>query len=235
MKRKLYASILGLVALAALMIGLVGISFAGADDEDGAMYEVTVTNLTRGQIISPSVVATHNSRLDPLFTVGSPASPELVAVAEDAVNGPLVAELSGNPNVKDVETIFGAAGPIMPGESASVIVDANGEFSRVTVVGMLVTTNDAFFALNGVRGPRGGSDTHRSPAYDAGSEANNEDCDFIPGPPCGNAGVRAEAEAEGYVHIHAGIHGIADLVPEDHDWRNPVAQITIRLLEDDDD
>ena len=48
--------------------------------------------------------------------------------------------------------------------------------------------------------------------------ANNEDCAFIPGPPCGNPGVRDEAEAEGYVHIHAGIHGIGSIEHRTEGW-----------------
>jgi hypothetical protein len=66
-----------------------------------------------------------------------------------------------------------------------------------------------------------------SPAYDAGSETNNEDGNFIPGPPFGNGGVRDTGSAEGYVHIHSGVHGIADLAPEMYDWENPVAKIEI--------
>ena len=223
MTRKLFRGMLGLPVLITLYAGLFGIA---AGNAAGAEFEVTVTNLTRGQIISPAVVATHTDKLDPLFTLGSPASDELVAVAEDAVNGPLVDALSGDKNVKDVQT---TGGPIMPGESASVVVGTAGKFRNITVVGMLVTTNDAFFALKGVRGPKRGSDTHFSPAYDAGSEANNESCAFIPGPPCGNPDVHTE-EAEGYVHIHAGIHGIGNLDPAVHDWRNPVAKVTIRRI-----
>ncbi len=227
MTRKFFRGMVGLPVLITLYAGLFGIA---AGNAGGAEFEVTVTNLTRGQIISPTVVATHTDKLDPLFTLGSPASDELVAIAEDAVNIPLVDALSVDKNVKDVQTIFGAAGPIMPGESASVVVGTGGKFRNVTLVGMLVTTNDAFFALNGVRGPKRGSDTHYSPAYDAGSEANNENCAFIPGPPCGNPNVRDTGKAEGYVHIHAGIHGIGDLKPDVHDWRNPVAKVTIRRL-----
>lgn len=62
---------------------------------------------------------------------------------------------------------------------------------------MLVTTNDAFAALNGVRLPRRGSTSFSSVAYDAGSEANTENCSDIPGPPCGNPFVRVTAGAEG--------------------------------------
>ena len=234
MARKLILILVVFALAATSSVGLM--SVIAADDDDGrTRYEVTVTNLTRGQIFSPAVVATHKRGLDPLFTLGSAASSELAAVAEDAVNGPLVDALNDDPKVKDVETIFGAAGPIMPGESASVEIEAGGSFRNVTLVGMLVTTNDAFYALNGVRGPKRGSDMHRSPAYDSGTEANNEDCDFIPGPPCGMPGVRDTAGAEGYVHIHAGIHGGADLVPADHDWRNPVAKVTIRRIGGGDD
>ena len=96
---------------------------------------------------------------------------------------------------------------------------------------MLVTTNDAFFALRGVRAPRHGTSVHHSPAYDAGSEGNNEDCAYIPGPPCGNPEKRdPNDEPEGYVHIHAGIHGIGSLDRSLRDWRNLVAKITIKRL-----
>jgi hypothetical protein len=195
-------------------------------------YKVTVTNITRGQILSPAIVATHSDSLAPLFTLGEPAGAELAAVAEDAVNGPLVSLLQGDSSVLEVKTITGVNGPILPGESASMVINAFGQFNNVSMAGMLVTTNDAFYALNGVEGPRGANKTvtYYSPGYDAGSEANTEMCAHIPGPPCGNALVRVTNGAEGYVHIHAGIHGGADLDPAQHDWRNPVAKITIERL-----
>jgi hypothetical protein len=45
----------------------------------------------------------------------------------------------------------------------------------------------------------------------------------------GAGGAPAGGE-EGYVHIHAGIHGVGDLEPGMRDWRNPVARITIRRV-----
>jgi len=92
-----------------------------------------------------------------------------------------------------------------------------------------------FFALNGAEGPRGDATlTLYSPAYDAGGERNDELCASIPGPffaECGGPGGGAKVGGgEGYVHIHAGIHGIGDLIPAMRDWRNPVAQITIRRV-----
>ena len=69
-------------------------------------------------------------------------------------------------------------------------------------------------------------------AYDVGSERNSEDCAYIPGPPCGNSPAHDPADPEGYVHVHAGIHGLEDssLNPAMHDWNNPVAKITIRRI-----
>jgi hypothetical protein len=196
----------------------------------GSKYMVTVTNITSGQIMSPVVVASHRYIQDPLFTLGEPASEDLAKVAEDAATDDLVAALESNPMVKDVQLITGTEGPIMPGESASVIVEANGPFCYVSAVSILVTTNDGFFALNGEPGPRYGSKTYYSPAYDAGSESNNEDCAFIPGPPCDSHFVRDIENAEGYVHVHAGIHGIGsdEVSPQDFDWHNPVARIEIQ-------
>ncbi len=99
---------------------------------------------------------------------------------------------------------------------------------------MLVPTNDAFVALNGVRGPRNRNPLRlRMPAYDAGSEFNDELCANIPGPPgvCAGQGVSAPApDDEKFVHIHAGIHGGVDLDETVRDWRNPVADIVIRRV-----
>jgi hypothetical protein len=46
---------------------------------------------------------------------------------------------------------------------------------------------------------------------------------------CAGEGFDASRDgAEGRVLVHAGIHGIGDLVAADRDWRNPVARVTIR-------
>ena len=63
----------------------------------------------------------------------------------------------------------------------------------------------------------------------------DELCASIPGPnfvECGgNGGGGAPAGGEeGFVHIHAGMHGIGNFKAADRDWRNPVAQITVRRL-----
>lgn len=210
------------------------------DDDNGRWYEVTVTNITpgsgmvAGQIFNGLVVATHNANFR-LFTLGQPASDGLAAVAEDADTSELVLDLMDDPDVQDVQTNSNA--PILPGDSASVTVSADKRHRFLSLATMLVTTNDAFAALNGVRLPRRGSTSFFSVAYDAGSEANTENCSDIPGPPCGNPFKRVPVGAEGYVSVHSGIHGIGsplDIVPEDRDWRNPVTWITVRSLSRDD-
>jgi hypothetical protein len=214
-------------------VALIGIMAAGrpvaGDDERGGQYEVTVTNVTRGQTFTPILVATHTAGLR-LFELGQPASAELATLAEEGNTGPLAAALSAMPQVKDVVS-SGALLP--PGASVTIMVDTRGAFDRVSLASMLIPTNDAFLALNGVQGPRGRAMmTLSSPAYDAGSERNDELCASIPGPffaECGGPGTGGmPGGGEGYVHVHAGIHGIGNFVAADRDWRNPVAQIMLR-------
>ena len=209
---------------AAMLALLVVPTLAHAQDEQflGDVWEVTITNLTKGQVISPPIAYSHGGNFQ-LFTPGEPAIPELAGVAEDAMNEPLIAYLQTQPKVLDVTV---AAGPLMPGHTTHLYVTARGAARRITALGMLVTTNDAFFAAEGRA--IGFGETEYAIAWDAGSEENNESCDYVPGPPCGNIGVRATDNAEGYVYVHAGIHGGSDLDPSMHDWRTPVAKVTLR-------
>ena len=206
-------------------------AFAIDDDDDdrrrGRTYEVTITNITRGQILSPPVIFTHRGGFA-LFEVGEPASAEVAAIAEDAVNGPLQTLLADSPKVFDQNT---AGGPVPPGQSVKLYITANRRARYLGAIGMMVVTNDAFFGAQGLELPRRGRRTYRAIGYDAGSEGNSESCEQIPGPPCGNPGVRNLETAEGFVHVHAGIHGIGDLVPSQHDWRNPVVQISIKRVD----
>lgn len=201
---------------------------ASAQAQIGAAeFEVSITNITQAQIISPVLVASHEEDAYQIFEVGSPASDELAQVAEDAVLGPLMEKLMGADGVLDVQTITGVNGPILPGETATITVAARGQYRFVSLVGMLVTTNDAIVALQGVRGPNFGTGSHYAIAYDAGTEANTESCEHIPGPPCGNPGMRVTEGAEGFVYVHTGIQGETEDLASRYDWRNPVAKITI--------
>ncbi len=199
--------------------------------QNGQRYEVTITNLTRGQQFTPILVASHRKGVR-LFTLGSPASSQLTTLAEQGNTGPLTSLLLGMPEVKDVVS---SSGLLDPGASVTVTVEAGGTSDHLSVAAMLIPTNDGFFAINGVEGPEGGKMlTLFSVAYDAGSERNDELCASIPGPffvECGGPGGGGmPGGGEGFVHIHAGIHGIGNFVASDRDWRNPVAMVTIRRI-----
>ena len=194
---------------------------------NGKAFEVTITNVTKGEIFTPIMVASHRHDVR-LFEAGSPASPELEMLAEAGDTGPLSDKLLAD-GALDVATTDGV---LPPGQSVTVHVRTNNRHNHVSVAAMLVPTNDAFMAVNGVKGPRlHRSKTVMSPAYDAGTETNDELCVSIPGPPfiCAGEGYSANG-GEGYVYIHSGIHGIGDLIAADHDWNNPVAKVTIRQV-----
>ena len=201
-----------------------------ADGNGAQEYEVTITNITQGQTFTPLLAATHKKRVQ-IFETGEPAIPELATLAESGNIAPLDALLMAMPNnVFDTVNSAGLLpnGLLGPGESVTLRIRATGSFNRISVVGMLIPTNDTFVALNSAPLPsRSGS--HVVPAYDAGSEYNDELCVNIPGPPCGGAGDSVE-DGEGFVHISSGIHGIGDLQAASYDWRNPVARIDIRRV-----
>lgn len=205
-----------------LLAAALALLLAPSAQAQSTTVEVTIVNLTPGQIISPPLVITHNADFQ-LFDLGAEASPGLAALAEDAETAPLIDEIDDDPNVFDIQV---AVDGIPPGGSRTVEIEATSEFRYVSVAGMLVTTNDTFFAARALRIGSGKGSSALSPGYDAGSEENNEDCAFIPGPPCGNAGVGTPT-SEGFVHINSGIHGIASLSAAEFDWRNPVASVSV--------
>ena len=220
-----------------------------AAGDDGQMFRVTVTNATHGipfagppvlgQVVTPSVIITHNGDFS-LFELGAAAGAGLTLVVEEGDSSTLLGELAVDPSVHAAAVVFnednvgmGLPPVLFPGQSASVEIMAEGDAKYFTATAMLAVTNDAFYAVRGIRLPKGVGDSVRvhADAYDAGSEVNSESCAFIPGPPCNSAGARDTAGAEGFVHVHSGIHGIGNLDPETHDWRNPVAEITVERID----
>ena len=197
-----------------------------------ASFEVTITNLTRGQQLTPILVASHKAGVK-LFDLGQPASPQLAILAEEGNVAPLADLLNSMPEVLDTAD---SGALLNPGASVTVSVKTQGSFDHISLASMLIPTNDGFIALSGVAGPRGpGAETFTSVAYDAGSERNDELCANIPGPffmECGGPGGGGAPVGgeEGYVHVHAGIHGIGNLNGAQRDWRNPAALIVVRRM-----
>src|SRR5438270_3091223 len=86
------------IAIAALlMLTILGLALApsGAAARAGAnTYEVTITNLTSKQVLSPPFLATHPASAH-LWQVGQTASDGLRLVAEEGMNDKLAAEAQG--------------------------------------------------------------------------------------------------------------------------------------------
>lgn len=212
--------------LSVALSSVFALQHANADDGKYRTYHVTITNTTSYQIITPPVVIAHNHHYH-LFSLGDkmhPASEELATMAETGNNEPLAMMASYDSNVSAVAT---GSGVIEPGMSQTVTIVAPKR-TMFTVAGMLASSNDAFTAATHIIAPRKHQYTHAmSMTYDAGSEMNNEDCDYVPGPPCGGEMNKRTESGEGFVSIHNGIHGIGGLMPQKYDWRGPTAMVRI--------
>lgn len=208
-----------------LILGASLAPVAHADDEGGTVrrYAVTITNIMHGQILAPPSMVAHNSEYK-MFSLGGKATPGLAQLAETPSGALLLSEAAALPTV--YSTAISSA-VIPPGKSQTLYIETTKEFSELSVATMLATTTDGFMAVRNVPLPKKGSVTVEAEAYDAGSEANSENCAFIFGPPCNDL-RHNPAEPEGFIHVHPGFHvGGGGLDPAIHDWRNPVAEIHI--------
>ena len=213
-----------------------------------ATYEVTITNLTTGQALTPPVVATHRKPFH-VFEVGDRASFEVKEIAENGNNGPLLATLAGEQQVFDMAE--GSTGPLVPaadpggsgfGDSVTLSITSAKGAKYLSFASMLICTNDGFTGIDGVRLPKkvGDTVTLSTAGYDAGTEINTEDFANIV-PPCqgligissGDPGTGSSdpALAEGVIiRHHPGIMGGNDLVPGVHGWVDPVVEVVIERV-----
>jgi hypothetical protein len=206
-----------------------------AEAQPRPQYRVTITNLTPGQAFTPFLVATHSGAAR-VFAAGEAASTELREVAENGNTVPLSGVLADSPNVADIGMTEGL---LAPGASVSLDIDGGRRFGYLSLVSMLIPTNDAFVGLDSVMLPgRGSAVTLYAWAFDAGTEQNDELCSSIPGPhsecdPDRTPG--APGNGEGAIVLHGGIHGATafgsgDFLPARRDWRGPVAMVRIERL-----
>ena len=219
------------VSVIACLLLIAGITHANHP----RLYEVTITNITKAQIFTPQLLAAHSSDVT-IFELGASASLGLEVMAEGGDTSILTTELLSYPyQVVDVQTILA---PLKPGESATTTVEASRHHRHLTVAAMLIPTNDTFFAVQGVRLPTFGHKEFLALAYDAGTEANDQNCLKIPGPRCGGEGHSSGPNEgdEGYVYISNGFHELPAagsgevLGPQEYDWRNPVALVVVRRV-----
>lgn len=206
-------------------IGTMGFSSVMASDWNN--YRVTITNATTNHVLTPPLIVIHNRHFK-LFEVAEVASEGLATQAETGNPAIIASEVNGTRGVYDVVT---GDALIHPGNNVSYDVRAPKN-ANISVTSMLATTNDAFTAILSKNLPKRNV-RYMGETYDAGSEMNNESCAFIPGPPCspesGNA--RATEGAEGFITIHSGIKGRADLSSANLDWRGATSVISISRID----
>ena len=208
-----------------LAVSILGTALMSTSVAADSYFRVKVTNLTKSIVFTPALVAS-TRKGDRIFMGGDAASSELETIAETGNPVPLAGSLDSYDHA--------VLGFIGPGASDSVEIVTKGSYTHVTVAAMLIPTNDTFLALNGVAGPKGNKTiAFTVPAFDAGTELNDELCASLPGPGCGGDPGPISMNGEGYVYISGGIRGVGDLDADMLDWNNPVARISITRVTDD--
>jgi hypothetical protein len=210
------------IAVAGGLAAAPTVADAGWGGGGTATYRVTIENISTGlQPLSPSGAVVH-SRWADVWNTGSPATAAVAAIAEDANLPVFVDTYSQAPGV--AQAFVGGGAPFGPGGSTTFEFEAR-RGQRLSLVNMLVNTNDAFTGLDSVRLGRG-TRVYEVGAYDAGTEANNELADHIPG-----QGYPMVRDPEGgVIGHHPGFVGAGDLDPAEFGWEGPVARITVERL-----
>ncbi len=210
-------------------------------------FDVQITNLTRGSYFTPFLIAAHADSAQ-LFASGQPASANLQAMAEGGDISGLSADVTAL-NATVVENP--AAGLLGPGQStsANLNTDAAPDNTRLSIVSMILPSNDGFMGLNAVEIPsEPGRYVFNVNAYDAGTEGNDEvvgsgapgEAGYpAPGPvgeASGTGGTGVAATAEGFVHIHRNVlgdsdanGGVSDIDNTVHRWLNPVVRVVVTV------
>jgi hypothetical protein len=222
------------------------LSVFGAHTASATDFNVRIINLSNGIYYTPFLVAAHPAGTS-IFEVGQPASANLQAMAEGGDISGLVTDLQGLGATIAENPAGGLLGPAM---ETNVDLNTDGTSNDLlTIVAMLLPTNDAFAGLNAVQIPtEPGTYIFEIPAYDAGTEANDElvtgggapGAAGIPADPGGLTGTggsgAAMADANPNVHIHRGslgdldpTGGTSDLDSTVHRWLNPVIRVVVTV------
>lgn len=204
-----------------------------------AQFEITTTNLTNAQIMSPVAVVMHNSGFNN-FIDGEPASVAVEILAEGGDNSQLLSEAAA----AEQYIASGSAGPVLPSSIGDVLTldvpAAELSDLRLSVMSMLIRTNDAFTGLNASNISDmavGSSRTFIAPSWDAGTEFDDEAGVNIPG--AGGEGFNGTRNDRiDLVRFHNGVvtnaspeFGLpsSDLTEADR-FLNPTSRIVVRRV-----
>lgn len=237
-----------MAALLSVALLCLGAATARAQAPPEIGYLVTIQNLATGQPLSPPVAATHRIPVR-LFKVGTPASPELEAIAEDGNQTPMFNILSSADFVTDAVDVgmpltpFGTTvGDFTDSADFTITANPGDRFSLAT---MLICTNDGFTGLDRAKLPVRGSEIYWVNGYDAGTENNTElsqdivdPCSALgpltlSGDPNGNEDAAVDTDPQMVIRHHPNIQGGADLSTGQHTWVDPVARVTVTRIGED--
>ncbi|KGJ94979.1 spondin domain-containing protein [Colwellia psychrerythraea] len=190
-------------------------------------YSLTLTNLTYGQPLSPVAVTLHGDTR--MWQVGQAASVALEKLAESGDNTDFI-------SLEDNLASTSAEGPLLPGSSVTLNISTTEPMADyLTVVTMLVNTNDAFSGLTGVDISTLALNQEKSwrlNVYDSGTEKNNEAVGTIPGPADGGVGYDSTRDDIDLVGYHPGVVSKDDglsssVLTQAHRFDNPAVKLTI--------
>ncbi len=227
-------------------LGAAGLLALSAHSLQAAELTIDVQNLTQGLYFTPLLLVAHSDD-NSLFELGETATAELQAMAEGgsldglvSIGTSIAADAAANP----------AGGLLLPGASTSTMLSTMDGNNVLSVVGMILPSNDGFVGLDNWAIPtEAGTYTIYLNAYDAGTEANDELRGSgapgeagMPVPPplepllgTGGTGITT-TEDNATVHIHRGSLGDSDSSGGSSDidssvqrWLNPVAKVTVTV------
>lgn len=186
----------GVVLMAATLTGLQGCH------HNEQAYQISVTNITHGQPLSPPVAILHKANVS-FWQVGEAATEAIERMAEGGDTSSLVA-------LADASPYHQSDAVIAPGATQQFTLSSQRRsFNRLTLMGMLVNTNDAFSGINGIELNKlkpGQTAVYYSHSYDAGTEFNSELPGTIPGPADGGEGFNAARDdVTSVITLHGGV------------------------------
>ncbi len=227
------------LAVTVISATLLTLSACGDSDNDDnvsnndATYDITVYNLTNGQPFTPLGIVVHDSAYIP-WQLGETVSMGLEALAESGDPSTFLTEANANSAV--VMSTRSNNGPFGPGnsETVSITVDHSARL-QLTVASMLANTNDAFtgirnWSIGGLAA--GDSTSSMARVYDAGTEANNETADSMPGPAAMGEGFNAVRDDLNRLTVHSGVVTTDDglltsALNESHRWLGQAAKVVV--------
>ncbi len=218
----------------ALVSAIVTLTACDSDSDSAPVsqpgtFQVTLTNMTAGQLMTPPVVALHDPSAH-LFQVGAQASDAIRDIAETGNSDALVAFAGANPDLVSDAGIAGA-GPFAAGASVTTSLTTTETGQVFSAVNMVICTNDGISGVDSVALPAGNVPvTVMAMAYDAGTRANQADAQSFFPPPC-KVGDVVEAPVESPradIAAHAGQAGLAN-VPDGQNWDFAAGSEVLRI------